>query len=80
MTIEQLLAALTAAGATRVRIELDFAVPLHADPSASTLLPDQAPRAPEAANQPAESPDAHSESEEDDEQQARDLELAHLDP
>jgi hypothetical protein len=36
MTIEQLLAALTAAGATRVRSELEFAVPLIADPSAST--------------------------------------------
>lgn len=82
MNIEQLLAALCAAGATRVRIELDFA-PAHlpTDLGPSTVHPDQAPRSgPPAANAQAESNAAHSESAEDPEQQARDLELAHLDP
>lgn len=80
MTLEQLLAALHAAGATRVHVELEFApAHLHADPSPSTLPTDPAPRSEQRAHPQAESHNAQTEraDEADPDQQARDLELAH---
>lgn len=76
MTITDLLEQARAAGVTRIHIQLDL---LPTEPSAATLLIDQAPRSSPEPHQQAESPSARSgASEEDDpDQQARDLELMH---